>query len=123
MKGAGLKGIVRSKSPRTTRPAAETERPADLVERSFVADAPNQPWVADIIYCRTFSGWVYAAFVIDVFSRMVVGWQVADQREVPGGGFLQSTAALVGQRGSDATTIAGNGSPADQTGLLQLIHW
>nr|WP_257226596.1 IS3 family transposase [Rhodococcus opacus] len=77
MKEAGLKGIVRSKSPRTTRPAAETERPADLVERSFVADAPNQLWVADITYCRTFSGWVYAAFVIDVFSRMVVGWQVA----------------------------------------------
>lgn len=77
MKEAGLKGIVRSKSPRTTRPAAETERPADLVERRFVADAPNQLWVADITYCRTFSGWVYAAFVIDVFSRMVVGWQVA----------------------------------------------
>jgi putative transposase len=48
MKEAGLKGIVRSKSPRTTRPAAETERPADLVERSFVADAPNQLWVADV---------------------------------------------------------------------------
>lgn len=77
MKKSGLKGVVRSKSPRTTRPKAETDRPADLVERRFVADAPNQLWVADITYCRTFAGWVYAAFVIDVFSRMIVGGQVA----------------------------------------------
>jgi transposase InsO family protein len=55
----------------------QTGRPSDLVNREFTADAPNQLWVADITYIRTFSGWVYAAFVIDVFSRMVVGWQVA----------------------------------------------
>lgn len=77
MRQAGLRGVIRAKSPRTTRPAPETGRPADLVERQFTATAPNQPWVADITYIRTFSGWVYAAFVIDVFSRMVVGWQVA----------------------------------------------
>jgi putative transposase len=77
MRAAGLRGVIRAKSPRTTRPAPETDRPADLVERQFTASAPNQLWVADITYIRTFSGWVYAAFVIDVFSRMVVGWQVA----------------------------------------------
>ncbi|QHC23063.1 IS3 family transposase [Streptomyces sp. GS7] len=77
MRQAGLRGVIRAKSPRTTRPAPETSRPADLVERQFTATAPNQLWVADITYIRTFSGWVYAAFVIDVFSRMVVGWQVA----------------------------------------------
>ncbi|MFJ8828366.1 IS3 family transposase [Streptomyces sp. NPDC102467] len=77
MRRAGLRGVIRAKSPRTTRPAPETDRPADLVERQFTATAPNQLWVADITYVRTFSGWVYAAFVIDVFSRMVVGWQVA----------------------------------------------
>jgi putative transposase len=77
MRAAGLRGVVRAKSPRTTRPAPETARPADLVERQFTAHAPNLLWVADITYIRTFSGWVYAAFVIDVFSRMVVGWQVA----------------------------------------------
>jgi putative transposase len=77
MRAAGLHGVVRAKSPRTTRPAPETDRPRDLVERQFTATAPNQLWVADITYIRTFSGWVYAAFVIDVFSRMVVGWQVA----------------------------------------------
>jgi putative transposase len=77
MRQAGLRGVIRAKSPRTTRPAPETDRPADLVERQFTATAPNQLWVADITYIKTFSGWVYAAFVIDVFSRMVVGWQVA----------------------------------------------
>ncbi|MEV7144779.1 IS3 family transposase [Streptomyces tauricus] len=77
MRAAGLRGVIRAKSPRTTRPAPETDRPADLVERQFTATAPNQLWVADITYIRTFSGWVYAAFVIDVFSRMVIGWQVA----------------------------------------------
>lgn len=77
MRAAGLRGVIRAKSPRTTRPAPETDRPRDLVERQFTATAPNQLWVADITYICTFSGWVYAAFVIDVFSRMVVGWQVA----------------------------------------------
>jgi len=77
MRQAGLRGVIRAKSPRTTRPAPQTERPLDLVERHFAAEAPNVLWVADITYIRTFSGWVYAAFVIDVFSRMVVGWQVA----------------------------------------------
>ncbi len=77
MRAAGLRGVIRAKRPRTTRPALETARPTDLVERQFTATAPNQLWVADITYIRTFSGWVYAAFVIDVFSRMVVGWQAA----------------------------------------------
>lgn len=77
MRRDGLRGVIRAKSPRTTRPAPETDRPADLVERQFTATAANQLWVADITYIKTFSGWVYAAFVIDVFSRMVVGWQVA----------------------------------------------
>jgi putative transposase len=77
MRAAGLSGLVRAKSPRTTRPAAETDHPADLVNREFVASGPNQLWVADITYVKTFSGWVYAAFIIDVFSRLIVGWQVA----------------------------------------------
>ena len=77
MRTEGLKGAGRAKSPRTTRPKAETERPADLVDRKFAAEAPNQLWVADITYVRTYAGWVYAAFVIDVYSRMVVGWQVS----------------------------------------------
>jgi len=78
MKAEGLRGIRREKGRRTTiADGAETERPAGLVERQFVATATNQLWVADLTYVRTHSGWVYAAFILDVFSRMVVGWQVS----------------------------------------------
>jgi putative transposase len=77
MRAAGLRGLLRDKSPRTTRPAAETERPRDLVKRDFTAVGVNQLWVADLTYVRTSVGWVYAAFVLDVFSRLIVGWQVA----------------------------------------------
>jgi putative transposase len=78
MRAEGLQGIRRDKTRKTTRTeGAETPRPADLVERRFVAEAPNQLWVADLTYIRTHCGWVYAAFVIDVFSRPVVGRQVS----------------------------------------------
>ena len=77
MRQAGLRGLLRDKTPRTTRPAAETGRPGDLVKRDFTAVRPNQLWVADLTYVRTAMGWVYAAFVLDVYSRMIVGWQVA----------------------------------------------
>ncbi|GGM68058.1 putative transposase for insertion sequence element IS986/IS6110 [Micromonospora sonchi] len=77
MRQSGLRGLLRDKSPRTTRPAAETSRPADLVRRDFTAAGPNQLWVADLTYVRTSVGWVHAAFVLDVYSRMIVGWQVS----------------------------------------------
>lgn len=73
----GIRGVVRGRYPRTTRPAPETSRPADLVRRDFTATAPNRLWVADLTYVRTDSGWVYVAFVLDVFSRMIVGWQTS----------------------------------------------
>jgi len=76
MRETGLRGLLRDKSPRTTKPAAETRRPGDLVKRDFTAAGPNQLWVADLTYVRTTTGWVYAAFVLDVFSRLIVGWQV-----------------------------------------------
>lgn len=77
MRAAGLRGITRAKGPRTTVPGAGPDTRADLVRRQFTATGPDQLWVADITYCRTFSGWAYAAFVIDVFSRRVVGWQLS----------------------------------------------
>jgi putative transposase len=77
MRRAGLQGISRAKGPRTTIPGPGPDTRPDLVQRAFTATAPDQLWVADITYCRTFAGWVYAAFVIDVFSRRVVGWQLA----------------------------------------------
>jgi putative transposase len=77
MRSDGLRGISRAKGPRTTVPGPVGERPADLVDRQFHPEAPNTLWVADLTYIRTFAGWVYAAFVLDMFSRRVVGWQVS----------------------------------------------
>ena len=74
MRQYGLAGAVRGKTRRTTIADERAVRPADLVERRFHATAPNQLWVADITYVRTFSGFVYAAFVCDVCSRKIVGW-------------------------------------------------
>jgi len=77
MRDLGLAGVVRGRARRTTIPAPVAQRPADLVERQFTAPAPNQLWVADITYIPTWSGFAYAAFVIDAFSRRIVGWRVA----------------------------------------------
>ena len=77
MRIAGLQGVRRGRKPRTTRPAGHPDTRLDLVERRFTAERPNQLWVADITYVRTFSGWVYVAFVTDVFSRRIVGWQTS----------------------------------------------
>jgi putative transposase len=77
MRQMGLAGRVRGKKKRTTIPDPTAPRPADLVERQFRAAAPNQLWVADLTYVATWSGFAYTAFVIDVFSRRIVGWRVA----------------------------------------------
>lgn len=76
MRVNGLRGVSKEKAPRTTRPAKD-DIPDDFVNRQFVASAPNELWVADITYIKTHSGWVYASFVMDMFSRFIVGWQVA----------------------------------------------
>jgi putative transposase len=75
MRAADLRGVVRGRAKRTTIPAKDGCRAGDLVNRDFHADAPNQLWVADFTYVRTWSGFCYVAFVIDVFSRMIVGWK------------------------------------------------
>jgi putative transposase len=78
MRGLGLRGVVRGKtSIRTTFSDEATDRPLDLVARQFRAPAPNRLWVADLTYVKTHSGWVYVAFVVDVCSRFVVGWQAS----------------------------------------------
>jgi putative transposase len=71
----GLFGAVRGKTKRTTVPADVAARPGDLVERNFRAPAPNMLWVADLTYVATWSGFVYVAFVMDVFSRRIVDWR------------------------------------------------
>jgi putative transposase len=78
MRGAGIQGAKRRGKPwRTTRPDPEARQRPDLVERDFSASAPNRLWVGDLTYLRSWEGVTYLAFVIDVFSRKVVGWQLA----------------------------------------------
>ena len=77
MRRNGICGVVRGRKPKTTIPDEVAMRPMDLVDRDFTADRPNQLWVADLTYVATWSGFVYVAFVIDVFSRMIVGWRVS----------------------------------------------
>jgi putative transposase len=77
----GLSGAVRGRAYQVTTIADETAvRPADLVNRNFTATHPNQLWVADFTYVGTWTGWVYVAFVIDAFSRAIVGWRVSRTR-------------------------------------------
>lgn len=77
MKQAGLAGVVRGKVIRTTIPDKKAICPLDRVNRQFRADRPNQLWVSDFTYVSTWQGWLYVAFVIDVFARRIVGWRVS----------------------------------------------
>jgi putative transposase len=78
MRGMGLRGAVRGRAFKITTVSDEAAmRPLDLVQREFVASRPNQLWVADLTYVATWAGFVYVAFVIDVFSRSIVGWRVS----------------------------------------------
>src|SRR5499425_888479 len=77
MRSLGLQGAVRGGKRRTTVSRDQKEYPADLVKRQFAAVRPNQLWVADFTYVATWAGFVYVAFVIDVFSRRIIGWRVA----------------------------------------------
>jgi putative transposase len=77
MKRLGLKGVVRGKVVRTTVSDRNAPCPMDRVNRRFRADRPNQLWVSDFTYVSTWQGWLYVAFVIDVFARRIVGWRVS----------------------------------------------
>lgn len=77
MRELGISGCIRGKTVRTTWPNEAASLPADLVDRHFRAEAPNRLWVCDITYVKTHSGWIYVAFVIDVFSRRIIGWQAS----------------------------------------------
>jgi transposase InsO family protein len=78
MRAEGPSGARRSRQFKITTISGEHQhRPSDLVDRQFVASAPNRLWVADLTYVKTHSGWVYVAFIIDVFSRFIVGWQIS----------------------------------------------
>jgi transposase InsO family protein len=77
MRSLGLEGAVRGKKCQTTVSDERLDRPVDRVKRQFKADRPDQLWVADFTYVATWVGFVYTAFVVDVFARRIVGWRVA----------------------------------------------
>jgi putative transposase len=77
MRREGLCGVRRGRHWKTTIADESAQRPSDLVQRDFTAPAPNRLWVADLTYVKTHAGFVYTAFIIDVFSRFIVGWQVS----------------------------------------------
>lgn len=77
MRDAGLQGARRGKTKFTTKRDESAARPPDLVDRNFTADAPDELWVADFTYVRTWRGFCFVAFVEDVFSRTIVGWSIA----------------------------------------------
>lgn len=81
MKTMGLVGTVRGKVKRTTIPDKKAVCPSDRVHRQFKADRPNQLWVSDFTYVSTWQGWLYVAFVIDVFARRIVGWRVSSRMQ------------------------------------------
>jgi transposase InsO family protein len=77
MRRLGLEGVRRGKTVRTTTPDTSAPCPLDRVNRQFQADRPNQLWVSDFTYVSTWQGWLYVAFVVDVFARRIVGWRVS----------------------------------------------
>ena len=83
MAKAGIQGALRSKRVRTTRRDRSAGRHPDLVKRQFRADEPNQLWVTDLTFVATWAGVAYVCFIVDAFSRMIVGWRVAGHMRTP----------------------------------------
>jgi putative transposase len=83
MRRAGLCGAVRGRKVRTTIADSGHQRAGDRVNRDFTAERPNRTWVADFTYVATWSGIVYVAFVVDVYSRAIVGWSAATNKRTP----------------------------------------
>jgi putative transposase len=83
MRSEGMNGLVRGRGVRTTVQDKHADRAPDLLDRDFTAAAPNRRWVADFTYVRTWGGFVYVAFVIDCFSRTIVGWHAATTKQTP----------------------------------------
>lgn len=132
----GLRGVQRGKKRFTTIADRNAARPPDLVDRRFVAARPNELWLADITYCSTWEGWLYVSFILDVHSRTIAGWQLANhlrtdlvldalemaiwRRDLTGGGLVhhsdagcQYTSIRYTDRLADADIAASIGSVGD----------
>lgn len=106
MRAAGVVGAKRrGRAPRTTTPDPEAQRPADLVQRAFRADRPDALWVCDFTYLRCWEGRAFFSFVIDVFSRMIVGWQFASHMRTDLVLDALRMALALRQRGADVALV------------------
>jgi putative transposase len=105
MRQAGLAGVVRGRTRRTTIPAPAAVRPSDLLLRDFTAPAPNRRWVADITYVPTWTGFVYVAFVTDLHSRRIVGWRASTSLRTDLA--LDALEQAIWQRRRDGADLAG----------------
>ena len=118
MRLAGIEGIRRRRRVRTTRPAEGAVRPADLVERDFSATEPNRLWVSDLTYVATWAGVAYVCFIVDAYSRRIVGWRVAAHMRT---GMVLD--ALEMARASRATRLAGLVAHSDAGSQFTSVRW
>ena len=118
MRLAGIEGVRRRRRVRTTRPAEGAQRPADLVERDFTAEAPNRLWVADLTYVATWAGVAYVCFIVDAFSRMIVGWRVAAHMRTQ-----MVLDALEMARGSRGAHLGGLVAHSDAGSQFTSVRW
>ena len=115
MREMGLRGARRGKRRRTTIADKAASRPADLVQRNFTATRPNQLWVVDLTYVATWSGFVYVAFVVDAFSRFIVGWQVS--RSLATDLALDALEMAIWRRKGDLTGLVHHSDAGSQPGF------
>ena len=124
MRRNGIQGAKRRGKPwRTTTPDSEAYRPADLVDRDFTADRPDELWFADFTYLRCWEGVVFFAFVIDAYSRAIVGWQFAGHMRTDL--VLDALRMALAQRGAGANIeLVHHSDAGSQTGLNRWSqHW
>ena len=117
MRAGGIEGI-RWRRVRTTRPDSGAVRPADLVERDFPATEPNRLWVSDLTYVATWAGVAYVCFIVDAYSRRIVGWRVAAHMRT---GMVLD--ALEMARASRATPLAGLVAHSDAGSQFTSVRW
>ena len=118
MRLAGIEGIRRRRRVRTTRPTEGAVRPADLVERDFSATRPNRLWVSDLTYVATWAGVAYVCFIIDAFSRRIVGWRVAAHMRTS-----MVLDALEMARASRGTHLGGLVAHSDAGSQFTSVRW
>ena len=118
MRLAGIEGIRRRRRVRTTRPDSGAVRPADLVERDFSATEPNRLWVSDLTYVATWAGVAYVCFIVDAYSRRIVGWRVAAHMRT---GMVLD--ALEMARASRGTRLAGLVAHSDAGSQFTSVRW